>query len=206
MIYSTSEVDRLLIYFKGVDNSAAINKNKCPYCDDELPNQMSPRLAKELERIDIDHVRKIRKARVVRYEKRLQNGNNVEDMEPIFSVHDEHEFCRMHIAEEMAVPKGLKLGYPLAIDFSLLEIRVQKMETTLRRIIDENIRENKKEENTYRNENIQENNNMKVKSVFLSKARKRIKNMGRIKSRHPMALIAIIEEIMVSTHIHTKLL
>ncbi|KAF8975120.1 hypothetical protein BGZ46_009419 [Entomortierella lignicola] len=89
------------------------------------------------------------------------------------SLMDKFEFCRIHYAEEIIVPKGLKNDYPVTIDFGKLESRVLKMEHKLKMIID------------------------RVEpSMFLDQALSRYKSMGTLGARHPHVLLANVEHTM----------
>lgn len=91
------------------------------------------------------------------------------------SIMERFEFCRVHIAEEQIVPRGIGLHYPLDIDFSALEGRVGKMERELKGIV----------EGT-------------VQSAFLNKALSNYERMGTIGARHPLFVLAEVERTLVS--------
>eukprot|EP00833_Pecoramyces_ruminatium_P012994 jgi/Orpsp1_1/1187026/evm.model.d7180000054964.1 len=47
----------------------------------------------------------------------------------------QYEFCRLHQAKLVIIPEGLQKGYPLHIDFSLLQERIERFKEDLFHII-----------------------------------------------------------------------
>jgi len=46
-------------------------------------------------------------------------------------------FCALHKAETKVIPQGLKYGWPQEIDFKSVAIRVRKLESKLRAVVED---------------------------------------------------------------------
>ncbi|KAF9981709.1 hypothetical protein BGZ75_006931 [Mortierella antarctica] len=86
---------------------------------------------------------------------------------PKISLMEKFEFCRIHDAEALVVPMGLREEYPMHIDFSKLDERVSKMEAELRGIIERSVR-----------------------SPYLDRALKKYERMGTLGARRPHVVLA----------------
>ncbi|CAG8856809.1 17974_t:CDS:1, partial [Gigaspora margarita] len=83
---------------------------------------------------------------------------------------DRLTFCEIHQAETTIVPNGIQKGYPMQIDFDLLETRIFQMKDKLFDII-----------------------NRKINSYYHDFALKICNEMGSRKASTPMALMAYFE-------------
>ncbi len=87
---------------------------------------------------------------------------------------EKFEFCRIHDAEALVVPMGIREDYPMHIDFSKLDERVSAMEAELRGIIERSVR-----------------------SPYLERALKNYERMGTLGARRPHVVLANVDQTLV---------
>ncbi|KAF9575499.1 hypothetical protein EC968_002760 [Mortierella alpina] len=92
---------------------------------------------------------------------------------PKVSLMEKFEFCRIHDAEALVVPMGLREEYPMHIDFSKLDERVAKIEADLRGIIERSVR-----------------------SPYLEKALQNYERMGTLGARRPHVVLANVDQTL----------
>ena len=90
---------------------------------------------------------------------------------------DRYSFCEIHYAEATIVPDGIQKGYPLEINFELLETRIIQMKDELINII-----------------------HKRVKSYYWDLSLEICKEIGSKKARTPMAIMNRFEVLRVSNY------
>ena len=83
-------------------------------------------------------------------------------------------FCKIHYAEATIVPEGIRKGYPMEINFELLETRVTQMKDELLNII-----------------------NKKINSYYWDFSMEVCKEIGSRKARTPMGIMGRFEILRV---------
>ncbi|KAF9954859.1 hypothetical protein BGZ72_004233 [Mortierella alpina] len=92
---------------------------------------------------------------------------------PKISLMEKFEFCRIHDAEALVVPMGIREEYPMHIDFSKLDERIAGLEPELRGIIERSVR-----------------------SPYLDRALKNYERMGTLGARRPHVVLANVDHTL----------
>ena len=90
------------------------------------------------------------------------------------NVVEQFEFCRFHKGEQIVVPEGIRKGYPLNIDFTILPERIHKFKEELHDIC------KKKSRSYYRDA---------IMKIYHDK--------GQKKAKSPMSVMAHCETVQV---------
>ncbi|KAF9274540.1 hypothetical protein BGZ68_000559, partial [Mortierella alpina] len=107
------------------------------------------------------------------YDARDDPTNPLSLYPPKVSLMEKFEFCRIHDAEALVVPMGIREEYPMHIDFSKLDERVAKLEPDLRGIIERSVR-----------------------SPYLEKALNNYERMGTLGARRPHVVLANVDQTL----------
>ncbi|RIA79296.1 hypothetical protein C1645_746000 [Glomus cerebriforme] len=114
IVISDDDLDNFLINTD--DNVSQSKSNKCPFCMEFLPYPLPSKIH--------DLLNKIAK----------QNGKPIQE--------DRYLFCKVHFAETTIVLDGIQKGYPMEINFELLESRIVQMKDELLDIVNKKDRSN----------------------------------------------------------------
>lgn len=99
------------------------------------------------------------------------------------NVVDQFEFCRLHMAEQVIVPEGIRKGYPSKIDFTILPERIRKFKEELHNIC------KKKSKSYYRDA---------IMQIY--------RNKGRMKAKSSMSIMARCETVQVYYLVFKKII
>ncbi|KAL6636152.1 RTC4-like domain-containing protein [Neocallimastix sp. 'constans'] len=92
---------------------------KCPYCKYEYYDKIEESVHQELQHfLEVNHMKK--------------DGKIISFNIPVMK---QYEYCRLHQAKLVIIPQGLKKGYPLEINFDLLQERIERFKKDLFEIV-----------------------------------------------------------------------
>ncbi|ORZ24630.1 hypothetical protein BCR42DRAFT_403336 [Absidia repens] len=156
------------------------SKTQCPYChesltidskdinnaDDQLPATLPPILQLELDKINVAEKK---------YHEERKGQKHLDDLPKrrFVSNMDQFRFCQLHILELKVKPEGIRLGYPIDLDFTELGKRVESLRPELERVI-----------------------NGKIDSTYRNIALAAYKDMGLHKARNTMGVLARFEKTL----------
>ncbi|CAO3581658.1 unnamed protein product [Absidia cylindrospora] len=156
------------------------SKIQCPYChetligdgeyinnaDDQLPTTLPPILQLELDKINLAEEK---------YHEERKHQQHLDDLPKrrFVSNMDQFRFCQLHTLELKVKPEGIRLGYPIDLNFTELGRRVELLQPELERVISGNV------DSQYRN-------------IALAA----YKNMGLHKARNTMGVLGRFEKTL----------
>ncbi|CAO3608330.1 unnamed protein product [Cunninghamella blakesleeana] len=124
-----------LIELEDVDADIKSKKAiECPYCHDILSDNVSTPLPKALQEAlnEINNADK----QYNEYRKRKNYHVDLPKRRRVTNM-EQFTFCQLHQLELRIRPEGIKNGYPIDIDFRLLETRVKNLRSELLKLIND---------------------------------------------------------------------